>query len=414
MIASLGVTHKTAQLAVLDSLTLRDPHSFYQILRSSPGVKGSIILQTCNRVEFYLDSKDNFLDNLLRYWALESKFKQAELRQIVQKRHGDEVIAHLVRLGSGLESMLVGEPQILGQLKTALTQAESEGAASQRLTEVFEKTIKAASRIRQHTGIGRGTVTIGSAAIKLSEDFLGDIRDCRVLLIGTGEVARLAMKALRARDIDKIMVAGRTQRRAESFCRAYGGTPISIKLFPSYLPASDLIITATTANHHLITKETMIGVSQSMPQSRVLILDLSTPRNVSPDVGELNGIVLKTIEDLHGIADAALAKRRELVKQAESLVKPKTEEISNLLRRKNADPVVSRIYQRAERIRAEVVERALSRLVLKPNEKKILETMSVSLVEKILDEPAVNLRKAAEKGDKQVLTAAGNIFGGNS
>lgn len=413
MLVNLGVDHKTVPLASLDLLAPRETEAYYKTLRNLPGIKGSVILKTCNRVEFYLDMEDeaDLDDNLLGHWALESKFKQSQLTRIVRKRQSNDVVEHMIRLGSGLESMLVGEPQILGQLKLALAESQTQGAASPLLTELFEKTMKAASKIREQTGIGRGTVSIGSAAVKLSEEILGDINKQNILLIGTGQVATLIMKALRARDVTNIVVAGRTHERAESFCHTYGGTPIGIAQLQSYLAFSNLVIVAATAKNYLLTKTELAKVVRKTHRGKVMILDLSIPRNVSPEVGEVQDVTLKTLEDLKGITDATLAKRRQIVKDAGHLVKAKTEEISNLLRRKTAEPIVSEIYQRAEQIRAEVLEKALSNLSLDSDEKRILENMSISLVEKILEKPAVHLRKAAQRGDAQVLTVAGNIFG---
>ena len=344
MLANFGVDHKRAPLAVLDSLTLRDPQGFYRILRNTPGVKGSLILQTCNRVEFYLDTKDqgDFADKVLWYWALETRFKLGELAQVVEKRQGNALVAHLVRLGSGLESMLVGEPQVLGQLKNALAEADAQGATSPLLSELFEKAIKGASRIREQTGIGRGTVSLGSAAIKLAEETLGPVRNCSVLLIGTGQVGMMAVKALKARQVDNISVAGRTRQRAESFCRAYGGTPIDFRKVQSYLPSMDLVIVATKATNHLLTREMLAPTIEARTRSRLMVLDLSSPRNVSPDVQELQQVTLKTIEDLREIAEEALARRKALVQQAEPLVKQKADEILNLLHHhRKTEPAVS-------------------------------------------------------------------------
>jgi glutamyl-tRNA reductase len=370
-------------------------------------------VKTCNRLEFYIDAVDDysFENMLLRHWALESKVKESQLGQIVQKKHDSEVVEHLIRLGSGLESMLVGEPQILGQLKQAIVEAQTCHGASTLLVELFEKTMKAASKIRDQTGIGRGTVSIGSAAVRLAEETLGDLKDQNVLLIGTGHVGMLVMKALRARDVRNVIVAGRTREHVQSLCRAYGGIPILIKEFLPYLKSSKLVIVATSAKQHLLThKEITDTVKQTVDGSKIVILDLSNPRNVSPELEHVPRITLKTLEDLRGIAEATLDKRRQIMKTVQPLVVEKTKEIIGLLKREEAEPIVSEMYQRAEHIRTEVLQKTLSKLSLGAEEKKILENMTVSLVEKILDKPAGNLRKAAERGDDQMLTVASNIL----
>src|SRR5437867_2086104 len=194
------------------------------MLKRIPGITGSLILQTCNRVDIFLEVEDPQVnDKVLWNWALETKFKLGELKRLVERREGHGLLEYLVRLASGLESMLVGESQILGQLKIALAEAHSSGTLGPVLTEAFERAISAGSKIREQTGIGRGTVGLGSAALKLAEDTLGRLDSAGVLLIGTGQVGMLLMKAMKNRGIKNVVVAGRTRQRTESFCRAYGG-----------------------------------------------------------------------------------------------------------------------------------------------------------------------------------------------
>lgn len=410
MLLNIGVQHKRVPLSILDALTLRDPEQFYQILRTHPKVKGSLILQTCNRVEIYLDieGREDVFEEILWHWALETKFKLSELTRLAEKRLDDAVVDHLVRLASGFESMLVGEPQILGQLKKALMEASSLKAADQPIMELFEKAIQAGSRIREQTGIGKGAVSLGSAVVKLAEDSLGSIQDASILLIGTGQVGMLVMKSLRARGLNRVLVAGRTNGRADAFCRTYGGTPIEFRQVSEQMSQTDLVIVATRSTSYLLTEE---NLRQAMVRRRrLVILDLSSPRNVSPDVTQLEGVTLRTMEDLRSVADKARSRRREIVKRAEPLVREKVESITALLRREDAEPIVSGIYQRADNIRTRELERTVSRLGLNPEQEKIVQNMSLSLVEKILAPPVGNLRKAAEKGRTELLTVAAEIF----
>jgi len=407
------VNYKRTSLSNLDALTLRDTRLFYNILRAHPGVNGAVIVQTCNRVELFLDAEnpDLIRNEILRHWALETKFKLSELQELLESRNGDEVVEYLVRLASGLESMLVGENQIIGQLKNSLQEARSNQATSPQLEDVLNRALSAAAMIRERTGIGRGTVSLGSAAVKLAEQTLGKLDAARVLLLGTGQVGMLVMKAVKARGVANIAVASRTRQRTESFCRTFGGTPVDFQSVPSQLEKSDLVIVATRATNYLLTKE---WISPHLNKTRKprLILDLSNPRNVSPDVEELEGVIFKTIDDLRGIADEALAKRRELVKQADPLVRQSVDKIIAMLHREKAEPIVSNIYRRADEIREEELGKALSILKLTPDQQEALKHMSVSLVEKLLDQPVMNLRRAAGRKDDRVLTVAGEIFGG--
>jgi glutamyl-tRNA reductase len=413
VLVSLGVSYRKAPLAILDCLSFRDTPAFYSFLKKTQGLDGAVILQTCNRVELFLDTKDpwQIRDNVLREWALETKFKLGELNKLVEAREGKSVVEYLVRLAIGIESMLIGENQIVGQLKNSLSEALSNGAASALLEDTVHRAVSAGSSIREQTGIGRGTVSLGSAAMKLAEETLGRLEDSRVLLLGTGQVGMLVMKALKARGVSSITVASRTLQRTRSFCRTFGGIAIEFQEVPSQLANTDIVFVATRSSNYVITKD-------SFPQRdvrnrrKLMILDLSNPRNVAPNVSELDNVTLRTIDDLRGIADDALANRRELVKKAEVLVGPRVEKITALLQREEAEPIVSDIYRRADQIREEVLNKTLSKLDLTVDQQESLKNMTVSLVEKLLDGPVVNLRRAAERKDERVLTAAGQIFRG--
>ncbi len=412
MLVSLGVSFRKAPLATLDALSFRDIPAFYRLLRTVHEVDGVMILQTCNRVELFLDTKysSQIRDTVLREWALETKFKLAELNRLVEVREGKSVVEYLVSIAGGLESMLIGENQIVGQLKNSLSEALSYSSASALLEDTVHRAISAGSTIREQTGIGRGTVSLGSAAMKLAEEILGKLEDSRVLLLGTGQVGMLVMKALKARGVSSISVASRTLQRTRSFCRTFGGTPLEFQAVPSQLATTDLVIVATRSSNYVLTKNSFSQRNTS--KRKLMILDLSNPRNVAPNVSELDNMIFKTIDDLRGIADDALAKRRELVKKAEVLVGPRVEKIDALLQREEAEPIVSDIYRRADQIREEVLDKTLSKLDLTVEQKESLKIMTVSLVEKLLDGPIVNLRRAAERKDARVLTAAGQIFRG--
>jgi len=412
MLVSVGVSHKRASLATLDALTLRDLRDFYADLHAIRQIGESVVLQTCNRVEVFLEGKrDPPGESVLRTWALATRFKLTELQRVAEVRTGEAVVDHLVRLASGLESMIVGEPQILGQLKEAVVTAQSFGAGGPLMSDIFERATSAGARIRAETGVGRGVTTIGSAALRLAEQTLGGLKDLRVLLLGTGQVGVLVMKALKARGVSNVSVAGRNREKTESFCRSFGGTPIPYQTVREKLQNSDLVLVATRSNSFLIDEESL---SQRAKESgrRLMVLDLSNPRNVSPEIAQFEGITLLTMEDLKRIAEEGLALRRELVKKAEPLVRDAVERISAGLRRENAEPIISDVYHRAEEIRLEELGKALPKLKLTSQQEEVLEYMSQRIVEKVLSGPVMNLRRAAEKGDPAILTVAGQLFAG--
>src|SRR5713226_3170962 len=312
VLVNIGVSYRRAPLATLDALTLRDLPAFYNILGSIPGIKGAVVVQTCNRVDIFIDAEENVEDNekILWNWTLETKFKLHELRRLAEQRTGEQVLEYLVSLASGLESMLVGESQILGQLKSSLIEARGLAASSPTLSKIFEMSLAAATRIRDQTGIGRGTVSLGSAALKLAEESLGPLRT-RVLLLGTGEIGMILMKALKARGITDVTVASRTRQRTESFCRTFGGKAADIKSVLSQLGLFGLVVVATRATDHLLTREVVSPQLDRDRDPKLMILDLSIPRNVSPDLDQLKSVVIKTIDDLRNITEIGRASCRE-------------------------------------------------------------------------------------------------------
>jgi glutamyl-tRNA reductase len=409
MLVSVGVSHKRTSLAVLDALTVRDLESFYSDLRAIRGINESVVLQTCNRVEIFLETSEHPPDeSILRSWALATKFRLAELQRLAEIKTGEAVVHHLVRLASGLESMIVGEPQILGQIKESIAIARSFKAAGPTLTDIFERTTAAGAKIRVETGVGKGVTTMGSAALKLAEQTLGKLDGVKVLLIGTGQVGVLVMKALKARGVRDVSVAGRERSKTEAFCRSFGGKPIALQVVAEKLQVSDLVFVATRSSNFVIEEDNLARNSGKT----VLIVDLSTPRNVSPKVGSMRGVTLRTLDDLRGIAEEGLAVRKELVKKAEPLVRDSVGRISAGRRRENAEPIISDVYHRAEEIRVEELAKAVSKLKATPEEKEVLEYMSQRIVEKVLNGPITNLRRAAEKGDAGLLTVAGQLFTG--
>src|SRR6267143_279183 len=414
MLVNIGVSYKRAPLATLDALTLRDLPTFYSILKGVPGVKGAVVVQTCNRVDLVIDADEDTeaTEKILWNWALETKFKLHELKKLAEQRTGEKVLEYLVSLASGLESMLVGESQILGQLKSSLLEARGLAASSSTLSKVFEMSLAEGTSIRDKTGIGKGTVSLGSAALKVAERSLGNLDRVKILLLGTGQIGMVLMKALKARGIKDVTVASRTRQRTESFSRTFGGNPADFKNAISQLGIFQLVLVATRASGYLLTKELVASQLRQDQTQKLMILDLSIPRNVSPDLEQLKGIIVKTIDDLRDITDQAVSARRTLIKEAEPKVKEAVEKISALLRREEAEPMVSDLYHRADKIRREELDRALTKLNLPQNQRDVLEKMSLSLVRKLLAQPVVNLREAAKKGDSKLLTIAGQIFEG--
>lgn len=329
LLLNIGINHRTVALPVLGAVTIPDVEAFYGLLKGMRGLRGSVILQTCNRVEFYLDAEDSSAieEGLLRNWALETHFKQGELARLLVKKQGDAVISHLVRLASGLESMLLGEGQILTQVKTAIAEARVHGAAGPLLPTVFEKATAAASRIRERVGMEQRSLSLGSTALRLAEEALGNLEGKNVLLIGTGQVGTLVMKALTSMNVRNVAVSSRSLKSVEAFTRILGGRPVSMREIPGYLASCDLIVIATKASEYLLKKDMIKAALPQAGSRKLVVLDLSSRPNVSPDINELEGVTLKTLEDTRRIVDSTSGPATELLKEAEPFVDDEVETI---------------------------------------------------------------------------------------
>ncbi len=316
-------------LPVLGAVTIPDIGGFYGLLKGMRGIQGSVILQTCNRVEFYLDAHDeSTIDNgLLRHWALETRFKQRELARLLVKKQGDAVVRHLVRLASGLESMLLGEGQILVQVKDAIVDARVHGAAGPLLPTVFEKATAAASRIRERVRMEEKSLSLGSTALSLAEEVLGNLEAKNILLIGTGHVGTLVMKALTALNVRNIAVSSRSMRSVYAFTRTLGGRPVSMRKVPGYLASCDLVVIATKASEYLLDKDMIKPALLQSGRKKLVVLDLSSRPNVSPDITELEGVTLKTLEDTRQIVDSTSGPASALLREALPFVEDEVERI---------------------------------------------------------------------------------------
>jgi glutamyl-tRNA reductase len=381
---------------------------FYQAAQTTAGIHDCLLLQTCNRVEVW--STGATPQALLSLWR---RFTSAEgdlLGSVVVE--GDEVaLTHLLRLVSGLESLVVGEPQILGQVRRALEAAAVHRTASSALTKLFGKALAMGRQIRRSTGLHHGVISLGGACARLLEVRLGKPSRQRVLLIGAGETATLVAKALQQRRVRTLYVAARRFQRAQEFTRTQGGVAVSFRRAIALLPAVDAVIVASSAPHYVVTTRHV----QRLPRNRarrLLLLDLSAPLNIDPRVGSLSGVELRSLEDLRQIVEAGMRERRVHVQAAQALIESRLDELKAFFRRMHAEPTIRQMYRGAEQIRQVELGRALGRLNgLAPDAVRTIQTLTQSIVEGILARPTAALRHAAATGDERVLAAANRLFG---
>ena len=407
---NVRVTHKKSPIHVLEKFTFKDIGKAYREFLTSNGIRECVIIQTCNRVELFLALEKIDIDNIFETWRKNTEirdlsFENAEVDQ------GKGAINHLLRLTSGLESLVVGEDQILGQVKRSFEYSRQKCYVDSFLPIIFEHAIKVGSRVRTNTGLNKGSVSVGSMAVNLAEEYFDDFQNKKVLLIGTGEGATLVAKSLKKRQVN-FDVASRTFERAKSFCTTVGGNPVNFEDALNNFEKTDIIFVSTTAPYNLITYERIFNCAKK--DSGMMIFDLSNPRTVDDKIATISGVKLVNIDQIAEIVDRNLNRRREEVRLAEDMIQGGMQNMDLLFRKIKAEPFVVSIFKIVDEVRNRELSKAVRLLGIKKGMKEyeIMEQLSFAIVEGILSTPMNNFRKEIGNTEKNedVLNIVSRIF----
>jgi glutamyl-tRNA reductase len=403
-IINARVTYRNAPMHLLEKFTFKDIDKAHRNFLEKAGFEECVILQTCNRVEIFGAAKGIQEHRLLEEWVCASGLSQKDLDSIEVNR-GKEAIVHLMRLASGLESLVIGEDQILGQVRRAFEYSRAHRYASMNLSVVFDRALKAGSRIRTATGINKGNVSIASVAVNLAEEYFDDLKNKTILLIGTGEAASLVAKVLKRRDVN-FLIASRVPERAHAFAETVAGVPIAFDAALEILPTVDLIFTATVAPYRLITYERIENAMTSKKGSNsMMVFDLSNPRTVDERVATIRGVKLINMDQIAELVAKNMRFRVKEVNSAEKLINDEMKSYDTIVKRMKAEPVVMTVFRNVDRIRDREVKKALTMIgkKLPPEETRVIEQLSYAIVEGVLSTPMNNLRKQIEESDNEDL-----------
>jgi len=401
---SISVNHRHAGIDEIERARFRDPDTALLRLSSYPGVSESVLLQTCNRVEIYAVAET---EASLRKFALDEGMPF----DIIDFHRGEGCLRRLLRLACGLESMIVGEDQILGQLKMSCLHAQKLGTIGPVLSRVMLKAIHVGARARVDTRINEGSVSIGSATVELAESLIGELRERVILIVGAGEMGTLVANAMAEKGLRAIYVANRTFEQARRLASSLQGTAIRLEQLCDYLSSADVVICATGAPHLIITRKM---VEQYKGDKPIVFVDITNPRNVEESVGGLPGVTLHNIDSLRRINEASMERRQEEAVKVERIVEEELFLLERDLKRQHADRVIGGLYQRADNIRLRELNRAISRLNtagrLSDQQVTIIHDFSMALTSKILAGPTRQLRGAAERNDDNYLKTVEGLF----
>jgi glutamyl-tRNA reductase len=414
-----GISHKTAPVHLREKLAIGEallPEALHEL--QNLGASEAVILSTCNRVEIALTSPDHdepsrVIEHFLRGWkgspsAFEGHLYRLEARDAIQ---------HMFRVASSLDSMVVGEPQILGQLKSAYAIARSEGTIGGFLEQVMTRSFGVAKRVRTETGIGQMAVSVSYAAVELARTiFAGSLNGLSVMIIGSGKMGELAAKHLHRSGAKRIFVTNRTLERAQEMAATFKGQAIEYSRFTSMLHEVDIIIASSGAPHYILNREHMQRVITARKNKPMFLIDIAVPRNIDPAVNDIEGVFLYDVDDLEGVVNANIKERSKQAEQAEAIVIDEVERMMSRLKIEEVTPTIVSLQEQLENIRAAEVARALRRLSSLTPEQQAqvfpqIEAMTKSIINKIAHGPISAIRRNAGQPDgEQIIDAVRKAF----
>jgi len=408
-IVNARVTFRDSPIHVLERFTFRDIDSAYSEFKEHSGLEECVIVQTCNRVELFGMGKYCTAEKIKKTWASLAGLEENAFKENLELSENEEAFHHLLKLTSGLDSMVIGEEQILGQIKDSITAARERRASGQHLNTLFDKAIHVGTRIRNSTGISKGGVSVGSMAVKLAEENIDELKSKDILLIGAGEVSALVAKSLGRRGYP-FFVASRTMERSKAFSETMGGSPVKFEDVLSSFHKYDVIFVATTAPYFLVTHERILNAIKER-KNGMMILDLSNPRTVDEKVATLTGIKLMNIDQIAEMVDKNMRSRMGKVKTVENIISEELPVLEASMNRLDAEPIVKDVFKNIDSLRVKELKKALQMLDEKDENKiKIIEELTKAVVESIVSQPMNNLRKASEQGEPEILEAASKLF----
>ena len=407
-----GLNHNTAPVEIREQVIFSGdavPRALLQLL-DLDGIDESVLLSTCNRTEFYVVSNDGGT-GVLEAWLQDDQNLDVEARKALFTLDKDDAIRHIFRVACGLDSMVLGEPQILGQLKDAYRQAEQAGSVGSRLSRLFQHTFSVAKKVRTDTDIGSDPVSVAYAAVTLANQFFAGFNRHTALLIGAGATMELVAKHLNGKGIGRMFVANRNIKRAQDLAGQFGGFALPLSEIEGTLPEADILISSTASSDLVISLEQMTKAVQARKRKPVFVVDIAVPRDVDPRISDLDDVYLYTIDHLDKVIVEGQNNRQAAANFANEILDSELQRYLNMERSKEVAPIITELRNQGDAIRNEVLKQARHRLKKGASDDEVLEYATSSLLKKMLHQPSVRLREAGELSDKKLVEAARELFG---
>ena len=414
MIVVVGLNHETAPVAVREALAFpkeRLPEALARV-REEAGLGEAMILSTCNRVEVYGRSTDSSVDAVAAFLARYHSRNLEDVAPHLYRLEGEAAVRHAFRVAASLDSMVIGEPQILGQVKDAYEAAEKAGSLGSVLNALRNRSVAAAKRARTETAIGRNAVSVSHVAVELARKIFGDLRDRSVLLVGAGKMSEVAARQMVRDGARASVLGGRTFEKAEQLAAALGGRAAPLEALRAELARADIVISGTGAPGIVIRREDVEAAQAARRGRPLFLIDIAVPRDVAEDAGKVSGVFLYDLDDIKTVAEANLRERKKEASAAEAILEQEIKEFLEWRRSLEVVPLLVELRKRADEIRKTEIEKARRRLgPLTPEQESALEAATSAIVNKLLHGPTVQLKQMAGDGQPEHVGFIRKLFG---
>ena len=408
----LGLNHNTAPVEIREQVAYAGDEVARALerLTALDGIDEALLLSTCNRTEFYLVGHDGGREQL-EEWLHDDRRLSDDFRKSVFTLEDEEAIRHIFRVACGLDSMVLGEPQILGQLKDAFRHAQQANTLGSNLSRLFQHTFAVAKKIRTDTEIGASPVSVASAAVHLAEQFFAGFKKHTALLVGAGVTIELVAKHLVSHQIGRLFVANRSIDRARDLAGQFGGFALPLSEIEGTLPEADILITSTAATEPVVTTAQIAAAIKARKRKPIFACDIAVPRDIEASAGDLADFYLYTIDDLDKVILEGQGNREAAAVEAQRLLDDEIRRYAAIERSKQVAPIISTLREMNEEVRKQVAEQARKRMRKGESAEDAIEFATAALMKKMLHKPSVALRKAGEAADEKTIEAARRLFG---
>lgn len=407
---TLGINHHTAPLALREQVAFqpeRLAHALHDLVDGQRAHEAAI-LSTCNRTEIYYATERP--EQALDWLAQHHQLHRTQLEPFAYQLNSEQAVKHAFRVASGLDSMVLGETQILGQLKDAVRQAEAAGTLGLLLNRLFQHTFSVAKSVRSETAIGSNSISMAAAAVRLAERIFPRVADQHVLFIGAGEMIELCAAHFAAQKPKSLLIANRTLERGEALAHRFNGEAISLQQLPEVLARFDIVVSCTASPLPILGKGLMERVIRQRKHRPVFMVDLAVPRDIEPEIARMDDVFLYTVDDLASIVRDGMDARQTAVVEAEAIIEQQVTEFMQWLGKREVVPTIRALRDHVERLRRHEMERAHKRLAQGEDPQQVLEQFAHSLTNKWLHEPTQALQQADSEERSQLIRLLGRLY----